>query len=355
MKILADASLPYLKEAFHPAFELTRYHSLEEIKTLLPHHNILLCRSTLKVTANLLEGSQIQCVATASSGNDHIDKSYLARAKISLFDAKGCNADAVADYVVTTLACLEKQEKLRGKIAGLIGVGHVGKEVHARLQALGFEVICYDPPKALVDKTFYSCAFKELTRCDLLCIHANLHETPPYPSAHLLNKHTLEQLKSDVIIINTARGGIINEEDLLKTSKITYCTDVYSHEPNISDAIINRATLCTPHIAGHTIEAKNKAVFILSQKLHQHYRLDPPQKPSSSQTLPSPPSAKNWQAFSLSVYDPSEDTKLLKKACGKKAAFLTQRDAHHRHSFGYYQPNIFDPRIRSILGISTCL
>lgn len=351
MKILADASLPYLKEAFHPAFQLTLYHGPEEIKALLPNHDILLCRSTLKVTANLLAGSQIQCVATASSGIDHIDKTYLARAKISLFDAKGCNADAVADYVVTSLACLEKQEKLGGKIAGLIGMGHVGKAVHARLQALGFEIICYDPLKALSDKSVYSCTFAELTQCDLLFIHANLHATTPYPSANLLNKHTLGQLRSDVIIINTARGGIINEEDLLKTSKIIYCTDVYSNEPKISEAIINRATLCTPHIAGHTIEAKNKAVFILSQKLHQHYRLNPPQKLPSSQTLSSPSSTTHWQEFSLSVYDPSEATKLLKKACDKTKAFLTQRDAHHRHSFGYYQPNFIDPRMRSILGI----
>ncbi len=353
IKIIADASLPSLSALFPPPFVITPYQNPAQLPDLLANQEILLCRSTLQVDAKLLANSSIKCVATASSGTDHIDGTYLTQHNIRLFDARGTNARAVADYVVATLAALHPIEKPIGTLAGVIGVGEVGSRVVARLLAAGYHVICFDPLKAQHDARYAYCTLMDLTACDVLCIHANLHESAPYPSRHLLNAAFLAQLKSGVTIINAARGGIIDEEALLTSTKpITYCTDVYSGEPAVDPRIVNFSTVCTPHIAGHSIEAKHGAVLHVSQQLHQHYGLTaPPACAPLLNTLAVAPSEKNWQAFVLNLYNPLTETHLLKTAANKQIAFLTQRTAHqHRHDFNCYEVHGLKQKTRLLIG-----
>ena len=342
MKILADASLPNLSLAFKAPFILTQYTSENEVPELLPMHDILLCRSTLKVTATLLAKSAIQCVATASSGVDHVDRAYLKQHHIALFDAKGCNATAVADYVMATLAYLYQHHLILGQKAGVIGVGEVGRRVIERLNAIGFNVICFDPPRQETDSDYPYCVLSDLTHCDVLCVHPNFHQTQPYPSANLLDFNFLTQLKAGTVIINASRGGIVCEEALLKLRQpITYCTDVYLKEPNINPKIVEFSTLCTPHIAGHSIEAKDAAIFKISQQLYEHYGLTPPTKVQSMNAVEPIALAKdNWVEEVLSLYNPLSETEFLKSVHNKKQAFLTQREAHkNRHDFSFYLPS----------------
>lgn len=353
MKILADASLPNIKTLFDSTFKLTLYNTQEDVSRLINDQDILFCRSTLKITAELLTNCAIQCVATASSGTDHIDTDYLQQQGIFLLDAKGTNARSVADYVVSTLAWLVNSGKPLGKKIGIIGVGAVGSQIIARLRPLNVNMICFDPLKAAQDKSFSSCSFEELTTCDIVCIHANLHTSTPFPSRHLLDASFFSRLKTNMIIINAARGDIVNEQDLLNAKHdITYCTDVYTHEPEIDTNIIDYATLCTPHIAGHSIEAKETAVMQIAQRLHEHYKKDMPLirlSPSKhEQTLLS---RLNWVDAALSLYNPYPETIGLKQAIDKKQAFLTLRKAHTiRHDFIFYDTKQLDKPTRLLLG-----
>lgn len=337
MNILADASLPHLETLFQAPCQLTTYQNQDELRDALPHHEVLLCRSTLRVTPNLLAHSKITCVATASSGVDHIDLDYLKHNNINLFDAKGCNAEAVSDYVLSTLAYLDTHQKISGKRIGIMGAGEVGSRVSACLHPLDFEIVLYDPPKEQTSAGFISCSLEAFLNCDVLCIHANLHNTQPYPTKNFLNNNILKSLKPNTVMINAARGGIVNEQALLNLKQpLIYCTDVYQEEPYISQDIINYATLCTPHIAGHSIEAKSNAVLHISQALHKHFELDPPA------TLIYPKIALNsaynsWQAHLLNLYNPIHETMVLKQAKDKHATFLSLRRAHkHRHHFSHY-------------------
>ena len=352
MKILADATLPNVSALFGESFNLTLYHTQNEVADLLATHDILLCRSTLKVTAKLLSNSPIQCVATASSGIDHIDSDYLRKSGIALYDAKGSNARSVADYVVASLAFLSHHGRICGNKAGIIGLGEVGTRVMERLIAAGFDVICFDPLKEKRQNYHYAGSLTELTTCDVLCVHANLHNTEPYPSANLLSAEFLTQLKSGVAIINAARGGIVNEDAVLKTTKpITYCTDVYNQEPAMNTAIVDFATLCTPHIAGHSIEAKMAAVVKISQQLHRHYGLPLPQTIPALAKGPVISPKNSWQECILDLYNPLTDTQILKAAYDKKLAFLTQRQAHQtRHDFSYYDMSQLPQQTRLLLG-----
>lgn len=338
LKILADESLPLLTKLFPKPFTLTPYQTSAQIPNLLPTHDILLCRSTLRVNASLLNNSTIQCVATASSGIDHIDETYLKQHHITLLDAKGSNARAVADYVVATLAALHRLGKPVGTAAGVIGVGEVGSRVVKRLQAAGFHVICYDPFKYSHGELI------DLIHCDLICLHPNLHASQPFPSKHLLNADFLNQLKPGVVIINASRGGIVDEDALLASCKpIVYCTDVYQNEPSVDPRMIDFATLCTPHIAGHSIEAKQNAIIQISQKIHQHYGLISPPF-DLPMAIPHAELSDHWQDLVLSIYNPKDDTDRLKIAADKKNTFLIQRQAHQfRHDFNRYQFKLTHP------------
>lgn len=356
MKILADASLPGLEQAFPPPFELSFYTQAEELSTSLKNQDILLCRSTLKVNEALLtdHSSTLRYVATASSGSDHIDAAYLARYGIELIDAKGSNAPAVADYVLANLAFLKKQQGFEAKKAGIIGLGEVGSRVAKRLAALGMEILCYDPPKSQLDKHFHSLSLNALKHCDLLCIHASFHENAPYPSKNLFDKAFLNELKSGTVIINASRGGIVNEEALLKQKGLIYCTDVYNDEPAINPRIIQFATLCTPHIAGHSIEAKTAAVEMISKKLHHCYQQPFPQNlEQARKTISFQNNPENWQDLILALYNPFEESSVLKSAAAGELAMSFQklRKAHqNRHDFSVFTNFFFDEKIRTMLG-----
>ncbi|MDX1836637.1 4-phosphoerythronate dehydrogenase [Legionella taurinensis] len=352
MPILADASLPDLQTVFPAPFCLTFYQHAEQIPSLLPGKAILLCRSTLKVDAALLHQHTLEYVATASSGTDHLDEAFLTGHGITLVDAKGCNAPAVADYVMASLAWLELNHPLPGRQAGIIGCGEVGLRVADRLQAVQWDVHHYDPPKAEKDPTFRSCSLDELAACDLICVHANLHDALPYPSRNSLNAAFLSRLKPGTVIINASRGGIINETDLLAFPHLGYCTDVYLNEPAVNAAILSRALLCTPHIAGHSIEAKQRAVTLLSDKLHEYYGLKPLHHPSAArQALPVAADRDSWPSLLLSLYDPVSETNAMKEAGDKQRAFLTLRKAHSfRHDFSTYSSAISNPVLMTLLG-----
>ncbi|KTD24780.1 erythronate-4-phosphate dehydrogenase [Legionella lansingensis] len=354
MKILADATLPGLHAAFPGPFELTLYHDAKEIPLLLNDQQILLCRSTLKVTQALLQNSSLSYVATASSGVDHIDEAYLKQRGIHLIDAKGSNAPAVADYIIASLAFLMIYKGFQGTKAAVIGAGKVGTKVAERLKAADLQVIFYDPPKARLDANFQSSSLEEVLDCDLISIHANLHTAPPYPSLNLINENLLKQLKPGCVIINTSRGGIVNEKDLLHSKyPRLYCTDVFNNEPSLNAAIVNLATLCTPHIAGHSIEAKYAAVMMISEKLHGLYQLFPPKNILSSPHEPPTFTAKlSWQDYVLSLYNPSFETDILKNTNDLESTFLSLRKAHdYRHDFFTYADDLEgNEKLLQILG-----
>ncbi|ASQ45440.1 NAD(P)-dependent oxidoreductase [Legionella clemsonensis] len=354
MKILADATLPGLFNAFPKPFELTLYYNTAELTQLLKNHQILICRSTLKVTEHLLKNTALNYVATASSGTDHIDESFLKSRRIKLFDAKGSNATAVADYVIASLAFLQKYKDFKGTNAAVIGVGKVGSKVLERLQATGLHTVAYDPPKSKRQHNFMSCSLEAVTQCDLIAIHANLHFNQPDASFNLINQAVLKKLKPHCAIINASRGSIVNEKELLQQAQpLLYCTDVYNNEPAISTDIVNFATLCTPHIAGHSLEAKDDAVIILSQKLHAAYGLALPEYTLPAiQQAPPMPGGQTWQDYVLSLYNPIYETERLKKAGNLETAFLSLRKAHQqRHDFAMYAKELpADKKILRILG-----
>lgn len=315
MRMLADASLPELKIAFPAPFKLVPYADPTELEKLLPKASILLCRSTLKVNKELLRDAQLDVLMTASSGRDHVDEAYLTQRQIHLLDAKGANAPAVVEYVLSTLQHLKTHHHFYPQTAGIVGYGAVGSLVTAVLQSKGLKTLIYDPFKPIGQDDLNS-----LSACDVVCLHPNLHRAPPHPSYHLIDEAFLKQRPKHSAIINASRGQVVDETALLNHHQGLYCTDVFANEPHIHPDVVKQATLCTPHIAGHTIEAKLDIIRLLSQKLHAYYHLNPP----------------IFQPHSIihqnTPYNPYPETIALKK---HPTAFEDLRKKHHRHQFDY--------------------
>ena len=265
-QVLADASLPDVSTLLSP-LAVNLYHDTTSLLKQINTHDILICRSTLKVNSQLLRNSAVKIVGTASSGSEHIDKQFCKEQGISWFNARGANAHAVADYICMIIASLKKNNCTIGKVAGIVGYGAVGTAVKQRLDSLGFIVKCCDP--WLIEKTdFHHTKLEDLKDCDLLLLHCNYHQNPPYPSHHLINKDFLDAFNPKGIIINAARGSIVDETALLNSAhSLNYCSDVFKNEPNINPKIIKKSMIVTPHIAGHSCEAKYNAVVIIAEKI----------------------------------------------------------------------------------------
>lgn len=347
MKIVADNKIPMLFQLLGKHFDLTML-PLEEINAqALKEVDILIVRSVLRVNQELLQNTRVSVVATVTSGTDHIDKDYLRKHNITLFSAPGSNAQGVVDYILWHVAYLTKHgyiSHLPGNEAGIIGLGHVGTKVKQLLETLGFNVICYDPPKAVLSNSaYFEKDLNKIAEQDLICVHAELTystEFNPisYPSYHLLSTEWLQQVKKDAVIINAARGAIIDTAALLKENyPFNFCLDVFENEPNINETLVNNALTTTPHIAGHTIESFYRASTMIANAIKKHTGIAEPSFTKdlwNSENILPPILAQNcqhWYEVILMLYNFQSHT--LNSSL-TSANFYSMRAGHRfRHDF----------------------
>jgi len=221
MKIIADQQILHVAQAFSELAEVTLCDGREITAESIHEADVLLVRSVTPVNANLLQGSQVKFVASATSGQNHIDSDYLQRNNIGFAHAKGSNARSVAEYVLSSLSVLADQYdfKLKDKTVGIIGCGEVGSRVVAMLETMGIQCIMNDPP--LKDSLENSANtgeqyrdLQEVLSADIVTLHVPLTEDGPYPTQKLVDADFLDILNDDVILLNTSRGGVIDEAAL---------------------------------------------------------------------------------------------------------------------------------------------
>ncbi len=233
----------------------------------------LVVRSVARVDRALLGGSRIKCVASTSSGTDHVDLDYLNARNIPLFDAKGCNANSVAEYVLSCLFVLSEQfgVELEGKTVGIIGCGHVGARLRCLLLILGIETRVYDPFITDERGCFVFRDLDSVLSSDIITLHVPLTWTGEYPTAQMVDRQFLSRLKNDVVFINTARGAVVNERDLLDFARQNRMSrlvlDVWDNEPVINDELFALASLATPHIAGYSTRARMNATRLVYEQV----------------------------------------------------------------------------------------
>ena len=271
MKIVADENIPLLNSFFGGFGEIVtrpgRSMTAEDVKDA----DLLLVRSVTKVNEQLLAGSSVKFVATATSGTDHVDKIWLRDNNIGFSSAAGCNAEAVVDYVMAALDTLAEEQgfRLQDRTVGIVGYGQVGSRLYNRLKALGVKCLNCDPFKDAPGNT----AIDELVeQVDILSLHAPYTSDCEHPTFHLLNEERLTrfiQSCGNAVLINAGRGEVVDNQALKKLLKtgapLTAVLDVWEGEPALDPELLDLVTIGTPHIAGYSLDGKVRGTAMIYQ------------------------------------------------------------------------------------------
>lgn len=311
MKIIADEAIPYLKGIFENECDVEYYPGSEITPQRVKDADALIVRTRTKCNAQLLEGSKVKVIASATIGTDHIDRAWCQSHNIALFNAPGCNSGGVLQYFLTALfKCLSTRElwqkflnyapvatgaesSAAGGAAGaaesapftvgIIGVGNVGSKVAAACESLGFEVLRNDPPKErqqtlaynsgylrIVDfKDYYSLDYL-LENSDVVTLHVPLDET----TRGMADASFFARMKPGAIFINSSRGEVVDEAALMANihKLAAVVLDVWVGEPNINRELLQSAFIATPHIAGYSAEGKIKGTQMAVEAIRRYMR-----------------------------------------------------------------------------------
>ena len=290
MVIVCDAHIPYFVEAIRkawPDIEISPMEPEQIDAAAVRHADVLVVRTRTKVNEALLAGSSVRLVCTATIGFDHIDTAYCDGHGISWTACPGCNAQAVCDYIEEALNEFTNHQLaiINPPTIGVIGVGHVGSLVAKMAERRGLKVLLNDPPKGI------GISLDEIAKnCDLITFHVPLTSNPltPNPTFHLCDATFLARCKPHALIINAARGGVVDEQALL-CSGHPYILDTWENEPHIDPAVLQHAFRASMHIAGYSVEGKRNASQTCLDTITRTFALPPitlPAFPSHGDTAP---------------------------------------------------------------------
>ena len=268
-KIVIDAAVPYIKGVFEPYFREVVYAPGTDIDAaMVKDADAMVIRTRTKCNAALLEGSSVKVIATATIGYDHIDRNWCDAHGIATYNAPGCNADGVMEWVFAALNALGTSPE--GKTLGVIGVGQVGHRVADMGRRRGFRVLENDPPLQAAGTDRHLVDLKTLlSESDIVTIHIPLWpENRDFATAAFFDK-----MKPGAIFLNASRGGIVDEDALLAhRNKISgLAIDVWKGEPNINPALLAAADIATMHIAGYTQVGKINATIASVRTIARHF------------------------------------------------------------------------------------
>ncbi len=320
MLIVADEEIPCVKHYFGAYGNILLKKGRSLTRRDVVDADILLIRSVTKINEALLQDTKVKFVGSTVTGTDHFDKEWLDRAGIQWSAALGCNAVAVAEYVVSVVAALQTQGLLLQKKcrAGVIGVGRVGSKVVDKLKILGFDVVQCDPLRAEQEKDFTSTPIEEFSDLDFILLHTPLTKEQPYPTYHLIEKNFLQRQKKDCILLNAGRGSVIDFSDLLHYGKhLIWCLDVWENEPNIKKEVLLNTMIASPHIAGHSVQSKYRGMEMIyhdaiQQGIIPDKKIIDPEFPRTEISFEG--KFADWRDIVLAIYNPLDVTRLMKKA-----------------------------------------
>ncbi len=268
MKIVIDSAIPFIEGVFEPFAKVVYIAGNKIDNGSIIDADALIIRTRTRCNRELLEGSTIKHIATATLGYDHIDCKYCQDNNITVTTAAGCNARGVLQWVGAALAYLSKIEGWEPyqKRVGIVGVGNVGRLIEKYSRMWGFEVICCDPPRG--ESSFVELD-ELLSKVDIVSFHTPLDST----THHMLNTLNIKLLKHNSTIINTSRGEVIETQALIENPCHTLLLDVWENEPNINAQLLERAVASTPHIAGYSLQGKANGTAIVVNDIARHFEL----------------------------------------------------------------------------------
>ena len=280
MKVVCDSDIPFLKGALEPHCEVIYARGSDISKEMVMDADALVIRTRTRCDANLLEGSKVRFIATATIGYDHIDTRWCESHGITWTNAPGCNSWSVQQYIGSLLVTMSRTLgfSFREKTIGVVGVGNVGSKV-ARLAALlGFRVLLCDPPRARREGSGQFVSLDELiSRSDIITLHVPLIRDGEDATFHMFDDSRLASMNQNQILINSSRGEVVDGAALknaLAQKKILAASlDVWENEPQIDPGLLSLLFTGTPHIAGYSVDGKATGTTMSVQALGKFFDL----------------------------------------------------------------------------------
>lgn len=320
MKVIVDNKIPYIKGNIEKIADEVVYlpgnaFTKEEVKDA----DALIVRTRTLCNAELLEGSSVKFIATATIGFDHIDVDYCREAGIVWTNCPGCNAGSVEQYVHASLLLLKHRKglDLKKAVLGIVGVGHVGKRVQRMAEALGMRVLLNDPPREDSGEPGFVSLQTIAEECDVITFHTPLNREGKYRTFHLADAAFFSGLKRTPSIINSSRGEVVDASallDALEEGKVKDAViDTWEGEPDISLELLRKVFIGTPHIAGYSADGKANATRMSLEALCRYFgktaefSIAPP-------ALPLKTYSDDAEKAYLEVYNPMDDSVRLKES-----------------------------------------
>lgn len=318
MKIIVDNKVPYIRETLEKIADQVIYLPGKDIThDIVKDADALITRTRTKCNRELLEGSNIKFIGTATIGFDHIDTEFCKRANITWKNCPGCNAGAVEQYVHAVLLLLEKEKgiNLKNSCIGIIGVGHVGTRIRNMAERLGMKILLNDPPRNDNGEKGYVDFQTIADNCNIITFHTPLIREGKYKTYHLADKDFFGLLKRKPVIINTSRGEVIDTNailDALNNNTISEAViDVWENEPNINIDLLNKVFIGTPHIAGYSADGKINATRMTLESLCQFFNINA-EINISLPPDPNAPYSDDENTRILQQYNPHDDCEALR-------------------------------------------
>ena len=275
MKIVADKHVPFLEGVFEPYGEVVYIDGREINHNDIVDADALIIRTRTKCNAELLEGTKVSMIATATIGMDHIDLDYCKEHNIEVHNAQGCNAGGVMQYVFSALygIAARKGIKLDDATIGIIGVGHVGKKIEEMARHLGFKVLLCDPPRAEEEGPEGFCSLEYLlSHSQIVTMHVPLNET----TREMADDDFFMLMPPGAIFINAARGEVVVDEALMRAIPKfgAVVIDTWNHEPNVNLDLVEMVDIATPHIAGYSYQGKQNGTASAVRSVAKHFGIE---------------------------------------------------------------------------------
>jgi erythronate-4-phosphate dehydrogenase len=281
MRIVADDKIPFLKGVLEKYAEVTYLPGNQITNQDLLSKDALLIRSVTICNEDLLKNTSIKLIATATIGDDHIDKEFCDQHNIRYINAKGCNTEAVVQYFTAGLLKIagDNDINLLNKTIGIIGVGNIGKRIKEVSDLLGMNVLLNDPPRKRLEGTDEFVGLEEIKEiADIITLHVPLSFGGKDKTFHLFNHEFFSSLQKPVILINTSRGAVIDTialKDAVEEGKVANCClDVWESEPDIDEELLEMVDIATPHIAGYSLEGKANGTAMVVNEVSDFFNFE---------------------------------------------------------------------------------
>jgi erythronate-4-phosphate dehydrogenase len=280
MKVVIDNKIPYIRGVFEPFATVVYLPGKETTSDVVRDADAIVTRTRTKCNENLLAGSSVKMVATATIGYDHIDTQYCEKMGIDWVNSPGCNSWSVAQYMMSALYTLsiEKGFDLAKMTIGIIGAGNVGAKVARFCALIGMNVLINDPPRERVEGKDGFVSLDEIKgKADIITVHTPLQFEGIDKTFHLVDEGFIDDCKKRIYLINAARGEVVDGKAVLQALTngkiIDLIFDCWEREPDIDHTLLEKAFIATPHIAGYSRDGKATGTAMVVQAISRKFNL----------------------------------------------------------------------------------